>query len=313
MPRILFMGSPDFAVPSLLALLADPHYEVVGVVTQPDKPAGRGQKLTACAVKAAAEARGLKVLTPTKLRPPEVQAELAALAPELIVVAAYGRILPKAILELPAHGCINVHASLLPRHRGASPIAHAILAGDREAGVAIMRMEEGLDTGPVYARRAIAIAADDTTGSLSDKLAALGAELLVATLPTILSGSLQAEPQSGDSTYAPLFEKEHGAIDFARPASELERHIRAMQPWPGAFTNKGAVRLQVLQARLVKEAHGEAGRVLAADATGILVGCGSEGALLLTQIKPAGKGAMSAAAWVAGRQVAVGDLFGPHS
>jgi len=309
--RVIFMGSPAFAVPSLLALLADERrYEVVGVVAQPDKPAGRGQRLTPAEVKVAAAARGVQVLTPVKMKAEETRAALAALSPDLVVVAAYGRILPPSLLALPRFGCINVHASLLPRHRGASPIAHAILEGDRESGVALMRMDEGLDTGPVYVQRALPIAAADTAGTLSVKLAELGATLLCDALPDILRGALAPTPQTGIATYAPLLDKQDGRLDFSLSAAALERRVRAMQPWPGAFACRGQVRVQVLSAAVEPGRAGEPGTVLEAGKRGLVVACG-EDSLLILELKPAGKAAMPASAFVAGRQVVLGDRFDP--
>jgi methionyl-tRNA formyltransferase len=242
------------------------------------------------------------------MKPPETRAALAELAPDLIVVAAYGRILPPSILELPTLGCVNVHASLLPRHRGASPIAHALLAGDATTGVAIMRMEEGLDTGPVYGQREIAVPADATCGSLTGELATLGAQLLVELLPDILSGKTQARPQPADgATYAGLLRKEDGLLDFSRPAVELERRVRALSPWPGAYAFKGDLRVQVLRAH-VDVGSGPPAAVLAAGAEGVVVGCG-EGALVLDEVKPAGKAAMRGSAWAAGRGVVAGQAF----
>jgi methionyl-tRNA formyltransferase len=306
-PRVVFMGSPDFAVPSLEALLAArERVTLSGVVTQPDKPAGRGQKLTPCEVKVAAERHGLTVLTPARMKAPETLAALEALAPELVVVAAYGRILPPALLAVPRLGCVNVHASLLPRFRGASPIAHAILAGDTDSGVCLMRMEEGLDTGPVYGRRATPILPDDTTASLSARLSRLGAQLLVELLPELLAGTLTPTPQpEAGVTYAPLLEKKDGWLDFGEPAVALERRVRAMMPWPLAFVSRAGQRVQVLAAR-VAEGRGDPAEVLAAGPSGVLVACG-EGALLLESVKPAGKGVMTGAAWAAGRGVAAGD------
>jgi methionyl-tRNA formyltransferase len=307
--RVVFMGSPEFAVPTLEALVSRPELvQVTGVVTQPDKPAGRGQRLAAPLVKTAASRHGLTVEQPAKMRAPETLAALGALGPELIVVAAYGRILPPAILALPRLGCINVHASLLPRHRGASPIAHAILAGDAETGVSIMRMEEGLDTGPVYGRRALPIAPDDTAQTLAEKLAPLGAELLLELLPPILDGRLIPEPQPASGvTLAGLLAKENGWLDFGRPARELERRVRAMNPWPLAFAMRSGQRVQVLAAHLA-DTQGPAGRVLRAGKEGIVVACAA-GALVLDTVKPAGRPAMSGAAWSAGRGISTGDSF----
>ncbi len=306
--RIIFMGTPAFAVPSLDALLARPEVEVVGVVTREDKPAGRGRAVTPPPVKLRAIAAGLPLLQPKGVRKPEVQAALAAWRPDLCVVAAYGRILPPEVLALPRLGCLNVHASLLPRHRGASPIAHAILAGDPVSGVSLMQMDAGLDTGPVYRRAELPVPADATCGSLTEALAHLGAAALAETLPALLAGALVAEPQDErQATLAPLLGKEDGRLDFSGAADALERRVRAFSPWPGAFALLGESRLEILRAAVV-DATGEAGRVLRADKHGVLVACGRD-ALRLAEVKPAGRKAMSAAAWVAGRGVAAGDRF----
>ena len=303
------MGSPEFAGSIFTALLERRDLvTVTGVVTQPDKPAGRGQKLTAPPVKLLADQYAIPVLQPSKMKTPETLASIAALAPELIVVAAYGRILPPTLLALPVHGCLNVHASLLPRHRGASPIAHAILLGDTDSGVSIMRMEEGLDTGPVYGMRSIPIVANDTGLTLSVKLAELGSHLLLELLPAILSSKLVPQPQPAlGVTYAKLLSKSDGSLDVSADAAALARRVRAMIPWPLAFLSRANERIQVLAAH-AGEGHGESGRVLAAGSSGVTVACG-KGVLILDSVKPAGKSAMSAAAWAAGRGVAVGDLF----
>ena len=229
------------------------------------------------------------------------------------MVAAYGRILPPSILELPPLGCINVHASLLPRFRGASPIAHALLEGDTETGVSIMRLEEGLDTGPVFAQRATPIPEDATTGSLTVQLSQLGAQLLIEVLPKICSGALKARAQAEQGiTYAPLLSKADGALDFRQPAQVLERQVRAFNPWPSTFALLGDQRIQVLAAQpapLPTETSGSSpGLILAANAQGVLVACG-ERALRLTELKPAGKKAMPAQAWIAGRGVRPGEQF----
>lgn len=308
--RVVFMGTPDFAVPALEALLDRPtQYQVVAVVTQPDRPAGRGRRLTPSPVKQLAEARALPVLQPTKMKRPETADLLRQLTPDVAVVAAYGRILPPSLLQVPKHGCVNVHASLLPRHRGASPINHAILAGDAESGVSIMQMDEGMDTGPVFATRATAIQPTVTAAQLSETLSALGAKLLAETLPSILDGSLRPQPQDEALvTMAPQLRKEDGQLDFARPAEELGRRVRGLTSWPGTFCQLGPLRVQVLAAVSTAESQGAPGEVLAADKQGVLVACG-KGSLRLTEVKPAGKKAMHAAAWVAGRGVAVGDRF----
>jgi len=243
--RVVFMGTPEFAVPSLRALvqyaaparLWSSGLDIVGVLTRPDKPAGRGRQLAASPVKRYAEEQGIHVYQPGSLRTPEAQALLRSLAPDVIVVAAYGQILPKAVLDLPTHSCLNVHASLLPRWRGAAPVAAAILAGDAETGVTIMQMEEGLDTGPIVAQRALPIAADDTTGTLVAKLATLGADLLIDTLPRWVAGGVSPRPQDeARATMTRPLRKEDGRLDWSRPAAELERQVRAYSPWPGAFT-----------------------------------------------------------------------------
>ena len=263
--RVLFMGTPEFAVAPLRALVehAAPGdrwpggLELVGVVTRVDKPAGRGRQVAHSAVKQFALAHELPLYQPGSLRQGATLDLLRSLAPGLIVVAAFGQILPPAVLDLPAHGCLNVHASLLPRHRGASPIAAAILAGDAETGVTIMRMDEGLDTGPIVARRALPIAPDETTGTLTARLAALGADLLTATLPGWLAGALVPEPQDeAQATMTTLLRKDDGRLDWTRPAAALDRQVRAVTPWPGAFTTWGGRQLKVLRARPLGAAEG---------------------------------------------------------
>jgi methionyl-tRNA formyltransferase len=304
--RILFMGTPEFAVPCLEVVIAEAH--VVGVLTQPDRPKGRGHKLTPSPVKALALTHNIPVFEFTKLKAQETHAVLAQLKPDLAVVVAYGRILPPQLLQLPRLGCINVHASLLPRHRGASPIAHALLAGDKQTGVSIMQLDEGLDTGAVFAERSIDIAPDATTGSLTETLAKLGALLLSETLPGILTQTLVPQPQNNVfATHCKLFSKEDGHLNFNHDAATLERQIRAFSPWPGAFAFLDEIPIQVLKAKVVDKS-GESGLVLAADAHGIVIGC-SKQALLIEELKPAGRKAMPAAAFVAGRGVDVGARF----
>ncbi|MCK5690174.1 methionyl-tRNA formyltransferase, partial [Myxococcota bacterium] len=271
--RVVFMGSPQFAVPSLQLLVQNPEItKVVGVVSQPDKPAGRGRKLKKSDIAAAAEELGIPVITPTKLKSPEATQTITEWKPDIIIVAAYGRILRKNLLNLPPLGCINVHASLLPRHRGASPIAHAILMGDEKAGVAIMQMEKGLDTGPVFSMSSIPVATDDTALSLSEKLAVLGAELLLETLPKIATDNLQPKPQSDEGmTYASLLEKNDGLLDLNAEALQAERKVRGMYPWPGAFLVRNDLRIQISQAQEVSEASGKPGEVLEANKHGVLV------------------------------------------
>jgi methionyl-tRNA formyltransferase len=305
-PRIVFMGTPEFAVGSLAALLdLGNALEVVAVVTQPDKPKGRGQALAFPPVKALALERGVPVLQPAKLRTPPFSETLRALAPDLCVVTAYGKILPPDLLAVPRLGCLNVHASLLPRFRGAAPIQWAIAHGDAETGVCLMVMDEGLDTGPVLACRRQPIAADETSAGLHQKLAALGGQLLREELPRYLRGELRAVPQPAEgAVYAPMIEKDDGRLDFTRPARELERRVRAFTPWPGAFTQLEGARLKVHRAA-VGEGRGEPGTLLAAGPAGLEVAC-AEGSLRLLEVQPEGKRAMSAADFLSGRKLSPG-------
>jgi methionyl-tRNA formyltransferase len=281
------MGTPAFAVASLDALLAA-GIRPVAVYTQADKPAGRGRQLTPPPVKVRALEAGLQVLQPASLRTPEAASELRALAPDLVAVAAYGKILPQAILDVPRLGCVNVHASLLPRHRGASPIAKAIWEGDPEVGVSIMRMEAGLDTGPVYVARGFAIPPGATTGTLTPRLADLGAQLLLETLPGIEAGALEPIPQRDeDATLAPRIVPEQGRLDFSRPAVSLERQIRAFDPWPGCTIEVGGERIKVLSAEVGSAVQARPGEVL--PGPGFAVACGGGSSLILTTIQRAGK------------------------
>jgi methionyl-tRNA formyltransferase len=296
-PRIVFMGSPDFAVPALEALTS--HYPLAGVVTQPDRPAGRGGALRPPAVKEAALRLGLPIIQPEKLRQSEAMDQLRAWAPDLIVVSAFGQILRPDVLEMPRLGCINVHGSLLPRWRGAAPIQAAILAGDQETGITIMKMDAGVDTGPILGQRSIPIFPGDTAGMLFKKLAPLGADLLLETLPRYLSGELQPQPQPADGiTYAPMLKKEDGRLDFTQPAVELERRVRAFNPWPGTWFEWNAVPLKILRARLSVEKSPGAGSRLIVDRCPAL-GTG-EGILILDEVQPAGKKPMPGKAFLAG-------------
>jgi len=253
--RIIFMGTPDFAVPPLQQLLR--HYNVVGVVTQPDRPAGRNRAVQQSPVKQVALAAGVPVLQPEKIRKPEAIEELRQRNADVFIVAAFGQILPQAVLDLPSSGAINIHASLLPRWRGAAPIQAAVRAGDAETGITIMKMDAGLDTGPMYRQRAIPIAADETGQSLHDKLSQLGADLLIETLPEILNGSLVPQPQDGDlATLAPRIAKEAGRIDWSKPAVEIERTVRAFTPWPGTFTYWNGKLLKILSGKIIAGSAG---------------------------------------------------------
>ncbi len=297
------MGTPEFAVPALQALAH--QHTVAGVVTQPDRPAGRGQQLAESPVKQFARQAGLAVIQPTRLREPQAQAQIAQWAPEVIVVAAFGQILKPELLNLPPHGCLNVHASLLPRGRGAAPIPAAIIAGDSETGITIMRMDEGLDTGPMLACRAEPIRPNDTTATLTLRLARLGAELLLATLPDYLAGRAQPESQAeARATYAPQLKKSDGHLDFTRPADELERRVRALQPWPIAFANWDGRPLRIWRAQVDQAAGGPPASV-AATAAGPVVACGA-GGLRLLEVQPPGKRPMSAAEFARGARHFIG-------
>jgi methionyl-tRNA formyltransferase len=295
--HIVFMGTPDFAVPSLEGLAA--RYSVIGVVTQPDRSAGRGGILHPPAVKAAAMRLGIPVIQPETLRTPEVMTQLQAWSPDVIVVAAFGQILRPEVLDLPPRGCLNVHGSLLPRWRGAAPIQAAILAGDRETGITIMKMDPGVDTGPILSQRIFPIAPNDTSGSLFDKIAPLGAELLIETLPHFLSGEIIPRPQPNEgATYAPLLKKEDGRLDLTRPAIELERRVRAMNPWPGAYFPWNGAPLKVLCARTSGGKNPGAGCRLTMEGHPA-VGTG-DGVLMLDEVQPAGKKPMPGIAFLAG-------------
>jgi methionyl-tRNA formyltransferase len=294
--HIVFMGSPDFAVPVLNALAG--KYPLAGVITQPDRPAGRGLTLVPPPVKRAAQALGLPVLQPERLRTPEALAQLKAWSPGLIVVAAFGQILRPEVLELPPYGCINVHASLLPRWRGAAPIQAALLAGDAETGVTIMKMDPGVDTGPTLSQRVLPVTAQDTAGDLFDRLAPLGAELLLETLPGYLAGELLPRPQEEEhATYAPMLKKEDGQLDFTRPAEELARRVRAFQPWPGTRMpwRGGDLKVQRARPEPGKAAPGATLVIQGWPAVGT-----ADGLLVLEEVQPAGKKPMPGKAFLAG-------------
>jgi methionyl-tRNA formyltransferase len=309
MARVVFMGTPEFAVPSLQALARE--HQVVGVVTQPDRPAGRGRRLVAPPVKELAQALGLDVIQPPTLRRPEAVERLAAWRPDVVVVAAFGQILRPAVLALPPHGCLNVHASLLPRYRGAAPIPAAILAGDERTGVTIMQMDEGLDTGPMLAQAEWPIGPEDTTGSLTEALARLGAGLLLEVLPGWLLGVVVPRPQDeSQATHCRTLQKEDGLLDWSMPAAHLDRQVRACDPWPGAYTAWAGQRLKVLRARPLPgvRVDAEPGRVLdLAPGTGVATG---EGVLELLEVQLAGKAAMAVHAFAQGRRDFVDSLLG---
>lgn len=296
MIRVVFMGSPDFALPTLRALAE--HYEVVGVVTQPDRPSGRGRELKSPPIKTLAMDLSLALIQPEKLRAPEAMDQLRLWAPDLIVVAAFGQILRPDVLALPPRGCINVHASLLPRWRGAAPIQAAILAGDSETGMTIMQMDKGVDTGAMISQRAIPIKAEDTAGSLFEKLSRLGADLLIETLPRYLSGELKSQVQDeSKATYAPMLKKEEGCLDFTQSAEELARRVRAFNPWPGAYMDFDGARLKVHRAHVETGNASVGQRLVYRDQPAV----GARGGfLILDEVQPAGKKSMNGKSFLAG-------------
>nr|Q47K50.1 RecName: Full=Methionyl-tRNA formyltransferase [Dechloromonas aromatica RCB] len=302
--KLIFAGTPEFAAQALQGIVNAGH-EVALVLTQPDRPAGRGMALQPSAVKKVALTHGIEVFQPLTLKDAEAQARIAAVGAEIMVVAAYGLILPQVVLDMPRFGCINIHGSLLPRWRGAAPIQRALLAGDAETGVCIMQMEAGLDTGPVLLRGAFPIAATDTTATLHDRLAELGARLVVEALGKL---PLPAEPQPADGvTYAQKIEKAEAMIDWSKSAAELDRHIRAFNPFPGAQALFRGQTVKLWQASPVA-GRGETGAILAVDKNSIIIACG-EGALAVTELQKAGGKRLPVQQFLAGHPLAVGDRF----
>jgi len=296
MTKVVFMGSPDFSLSCLRALVK--NYDVVGVVTQPDRASGRGRELKSPPVKTLALELGIPIMQPEKLRVPEAMQQLRAWAPDLIVVAAFGQILKKDVLDLPKHGCINVHASLLPRWRGAAPINAAILRGDEETGVTIMRMDVGLDTGPMLTKRPMRLTPTDTAGSVTQALSHLGADLLIETLPHWIAGEI--EPQTQDdalATYAPMLKKEEGRLDFTNDVNESERRVRAFNPWPGAFMDFNGTILKIHRAHVEQGNVTEGQRLIVRDQPAV---GGRSGLLILDEVQPAGKKSMSGKSFLAG-------------
>ena len=310
MARIVFMGTPDFALPSLRSLLS--HHQVVGVVTQPDRPAGRGRSLRKSAVKQLAEESEIDVFQPATLRLEESMERLRSWQAEVIVVAAFGQLLPEVVLEIPPAGAVNVHGSLLPRWRGASPIQYAILAGDRESGLSLMKMDPGLDTGPVYVQERLEIGTRQTASDLHDKLAELGGKMLADHLETIIKGRLKAKPQDETlATYAPQVKKGAGLIDWEESSVEIDRQIRAMTPWPGAFTSWKGKNLKVLDAKPVcweGISNGLPGQVV--QNRGAVVVLTGGGALELVEVQLAGKRAAQIEEFLRGRPDFLGSQVG---
>lgn len=312
--KIVYMGTPDFAVPALAAL-AESGYEVAGVVTQPDKPKGRSKTLVPTPVKEEALKHGIPVYQPKKVREPEFVETLKEIGPDIIIVAAFGQIIPKEILDMPEFGCINIHASLLPKYRGAAPIQQAVINGDKEAGVTIMKMGIGLDTGDMISQASVPLAEDETGGSLFDRLADLGADLLVKTLPSIFDRTAVYEPQPEESPtpYVGMITKQMGLLDFRKDAEELERLIRGMDPWPSAYTFLNGKSLKVWKAAVEQKVSGseEPGTIVNTDKEGIHVACGQD-RLVLKEIQLEGKKRMDAAAFLRGYPIETGTMLKNH-
>lgn len=305
--RVVFMGTPDFSVGTLEALYEAGH-EIVGVVSQPDKPKGRGKNLQPTPVKEAALKLGLPVYQPKRVREPEFVQVLKDLNPEVIVVVAFGQLIPKEILELTSYGCINVHASLLPKYRGAAPIQWAVIDGEEESGVTIMRMDEGLDTGDMISKAVVPLDAEETGGSLFDKLSQTGAKLLVETLSSLEDGTavFEKQPEESPTAYAGMIKKSMGNLDFSRPAVELERLIRGLNPWPSAYTRLDGKTLKIWKAQVREEEKGqetlEPGTVWITDQPELLVKTG-KGMLKITELQLEGKKRMETEAFLRGYKV----------
>lgn len=307
--RTVFMGTPEFALGALDGLLAA-GVNLVGVYTQPDRPKGRGKKLAASPVKQLALEHQIPVFQPQKLRDPLAVAELEELQPDLIIVVAYGQILPKAVLDIPRYHCINVHASLLPKYRGAAPINKAIIDGETETGVTTMLMDVGLDTGDMLVKRSLEIGVSETAGQLHDRLAQLGREALEETLQQLCSGNLVAEKQDDElSCYAPMMKKEDGLIDWQKSAVEIHNQVRGLDPWPGAYTHLDGEVLKIAETTVAVDFSGEPGTILSADKTGVVVACG-EGSLVVDGLQLPGKKRLSAMNFLSGKPLFVGTLLG---
>ena len=306
--RTVFMGTPDFALDTLRGLI-EAGVQLVGVYTQPDRPKGRGKKLTPPPVKELALQHEIPVFQPQKLRDPAAVEELKSLAPDLIVVVAYGQILPQAVLDIPQHGCINVHASLLPKYRGAAPINKVIVDGETETGVTTMLMDIGLDTGDMLIKRTLTIGADETAGQLHDRMAPLGREALDETLRQLCAGTLKPEKQNDAETcYASMMKKEDGLIDWSLSATKIHNLVRGLDPWPAAYTSLAGETLKISRTA-VESGTGEAGSVVSADNSGVSIACG-EGVLRIGELQLPGKRKMQAADFLRGHSLPVGSQFG---
>ena len=313
--QIIFMGTPELSCASLESLARNKKFSVAATVTQPDKPKGRDLKLQPSPVKSLALKLNLPVLQPARARDEQFIAELRGLKPDLIVVAAYGHILPQTILDLPEFGCLNVHTSLLPKYRGAAPIQWAIAGGETETGVTVMKMDAGLDTGPIISQRRTPILPEDNSQTLHDRLAQLGSELLIETIPDFVAGKIQPKPQPAEGvSHAPKIKKEDGRVDWNLPAKAIWNRLRAFTPWPGAFTFLAGepkpsrpAGLKIWKAETVGQT-GRTGEILSADKTGIVVGCG-ENALRILELQREGGRRMNAAEFLAGHALKAGDKF----
>ncbi|NCC00702.1 MAG: methionyl-tRNA formyltransferase [Clostridia bacterium] len=307
--KVVFMGTPDFSVPTLEKIVEAGH-EVVGVVTQPDKAKGRGKNMAFPPVKEKALEYGLKVYQPRRAREPEFVEEMKALKPDVMVVVAFGQILPKAILDIPFYGCINVHASLLPKYRGAAPIQWAVVSGEKVSGVTTMQMDVGLDTGDMLLKAEVALDADETGGSLHDKLSVIGGDLLIQTLEGLEKGTLTPEKQDDSQTgeYARMLDKALGQIDFSKSAEEIERLIRGLNPWPSAYTHYQGKTMKLWRAEVVPGGDGKPGQIVEVDKKGFIVQTG-EKALRVIELQMEGKKRMDAGAFLRGAQMLPGDFL----
>lgn len=307
---IVFMGTPQIAADTLQSLL-DRSESIVGVVTQPDRPAGRGQKPSPSPVRKLAEARGIPVIAPQKIKAPEFAEALRSWHPQVIVVVAYGRILPKTILELAPNGCVNVHYSLLPKYRGAAPAAWTIINGEREGGVTTMKLVEKMDAGAIYLQEALPLTADETTGSLQAKLTPIGAGLLMQTLQGLKDRTITAREQDENlATPAPMLKKEDGLIDWTKPAEEIERRVRGLDPWPGSFTYVSGKMLKVHRAKVLTCAPpGDPGQVIRADAAGFWIGT-SSGLIELAEVQLENKKRLFGVEFIRGARIKAGDRLG---
>ena len=305
--RIVFMGTPQIAAATLERLIEGPD-PVVGVVTQPDRPAGRGQQTSSSPVRKVAQARGIPVIAAEKIRTPDFLESLKQWQPEIIVVVAYGRILPRSILELAPHGCLNVHYSLLPKYRGAAPAAWTIINGESQSGVTTMKLVEKMDAGAIYLQEAVPLAVDETAGSLQTKLTPIGARLLLETLRRLKEGSLVARDQDeSTATLAPMLKKEDGLIVWSTPAVEIERRVRGLDPWPGSFTHIGEKLLKVQRARIIAtERIGQPGEVVRADGGGFWIATAS-GVISLEEVQPENKRRQPGSEFINGARIKVGD------